>query len=67
VKKLLIFGLVIVFLVIFLPLEGHAYIDPGAGSNYLQKVLGGLLVFLAAIRKFFSRIFSSGKSKKQRD
>jgi hypothetical protein len=67
VKKLLTFGLVIVLLVIFLRGEGHAYIDPGAGSNYLQKVLGGLFVFLAAIRRVFSSIFYSGKSGKKKD
>ena len=54
-------------MVIFLSVEGHAYIDPGAGSNYLQKVLGGLFVFLAAIRKAFASIFFPSKSGKKKN
>ena len=65
-KKLFTFGLVIVILAVFLGVEGHAYIDPGAGSNYLQKALGGLLVFLAVIKRVLSSIFYYGKSGKKK-
>ncbi len=50
--------LVVVFLVIlFCPAEGYSYIDPGAGSNYLQRTLGGLFSFMAIFKSVFIQIF----------
>lgn len=39
-----------------------AYIDPGAGSNYLQKILAGIFGTAYSMKTFLRRLFSGGKS-----
>lgn len=38
-----------------------AYIDPGAGSNYLQKILAGFFSVAYTVKNVFRSIFSGGK------
>lgn len=39
-----------------------AYIDPGAGSNYLQKLLAGIFSVAYSVKTLFRKLFSGGKN-----
>lgn len=43
------------FVLLLTPLEAWSYIDPGAGSNVLQKILAPLMAILAMVGRLFSR------------
>ena len=60
--KMLHIMLVIVLIILFWPAEGYSYIDPGAGSNYLQKCLGGLFSFIVMLRGLFRSLFKKRSS-----
>lgn len=49
------------------PFPAHAYIDPGAGSAFIQLVIALCVAGAAGIRIFWARIlalFGKGKGKK---
>ena len=47
----------LLFLVV-LPLEAHAYLDPGIGSVILQGLMGGGLVILYTGKAYWRRLLS---------
>lgn len=51
-------GRVLALILILLPTNAHAYIDPGTGSIVLQFVIAGLVSGLYVIKKFWSNIKS---------
>lgn len=60
---------VLIFSLLIVPAEAHAYLDPGTGSLILQAILAGIFsalffikMFWRRIKLFFSNLFS-GKSK----
>jgi hypothetical protein len=58
-------GLLPIFLVFLLvPETSFAYIDPGAGSLFIQLLLGGVAGFLVLMKLYWKRILEFfGKSK----
>jgi hypothetical protein len=44
-------------LLLGLPAAAHAYVDPGAGSMFLQLLLGGSAGLLVVFRIFRERIY----------
>ena len=59
----------VILVILFCPVEGYSYIDPGAGSNYLQRSLGGLFSFIAIFKDVLKKIFSifASKSSKEKE
>lgn len=58
-------ALVAVFAILILPVDAHAYLDPGTGSYVLQMIIAGLLGAAFAvkmswfrIKRFFTGLFS---------
>ena len=49
--------LVLMALLLGLPAAAHAYVDPGAGSMFLQLLLGGSAGLLVVFRIFRERIY----------
>jgi hypothetical protein len=60
--------LILVSLFLLLPINAHAYLDPGSGSYLLQLLLAMLFGALASIKIFWSRIkaFLSGLFSKKK-
>lgn len=59
------FPAVVLFVIGLLPVQAHAYLDPGTGSFILQMLVAGLLGALlyiklawANVKSFFHRLFS---------
>ena len=57
--------LAVLFLVLLLPRDAHAYLDPGTGSYVLQMIIAGVLGAAFAIKmswfrikRFFTGMFS---------
>jgi len=51
------YSLPLLLLVLGLPAAAHAYVDPGAGSMFLQLLLGGSAGLLVVFRIFRERIY----------
>tara|TARA_B110000495_G_C22480779_1_gene297007 strand:+ start:29 stop:238 length:210 start_codon:yes stop_codon:yes gene_type:complete len=61
---------IIFFLVLFFPLNAHAYLDPGSGSALIQIILAFLAGLGAFISVYWERLkvfFSSFFKKKEED
>jgi hypothetical protein len=50
--------LALLFLLLALPGQAHAYVDPSAGSLLLQLILGGLAGLMVALRLSWKRLTS---------
>jgi len=48
--------LALLFLLLALPGQAHAYVDPSAGSLLLQLILGGLAGLMVALRLSWKRL-----------
>ncbi|MGH9778516.1 MAG: hypothetical protein ACRD5I_08895 [Candidatus Acidiferrales bacterium] len=51
------YALALLALLLGLPAAAHAYVDPGAGSMFLQLLLGGSAGLLVVFRIFRGRIY----------
>jgi hypothetical protein len=51
-------GAVLATIILLLPSDAHAYVDPGTGSMVLQLVIAGLVSGLYMIKRFWSNIKS---------
>lgn len=50
-------ALLLLFCVLGAPAAAHAYVDPGAGSMFLQLLLGGSAGLLVVFRIFREKIY----------
>ncbi len=48
--------LVLSLLILLMPSQAHAYLDPGTGSYVVQLLVGGLLGGLFALGMFWRRV-----------
>ena len=58
--------LALLFLLLALPGQAHAYVDPSAGSLLLQLILGGLAGLMVALRLSWKRLtglFGRGRTR----
>jgi len=51
------YALVLLALLLGMPAAAYAYVDPGAGSMFLQLLLGGSAGLLVVFRIFRERIY----------
>ena len=60
-------GLGVVYCVLVLARDAHAYIDPGTGSYIIQIAIGVFLGAAFAFKNFIARIFSFFGGKRKDD
>jgi len=58
---------IIIYILIFIPSNLYAYIDPGSATIFLQALIAGLVGFILAFKtyvvSFFKKLFRIGKKK----
>lgn len=55
-RKILVIFQVFVFLVLFMPSQAYAYVDPGSGSVIVTAVLGFVAAIGYTFRKYFYKV-----------
>lgn len=69
-KSLGVYFLAMLALLAILPVNAHAYLDPGTGSYVLQFLLAALFSSLFFIKKYWHKLisfFTGASSKKEMD
>jgi len=62
-KNLILFAI----LILFLPFNAHAYLDPGSGSMILQLIVAGVAGLFVGLKFFWGRIVAFFKGNKPKD